>query len=197
MSRVLSAIAGVAAETTPITPTTNADRARSRSAVRLRSVTRAGYNVVVTTEPVRIPIPRWLIAVLGGVVVLLIPWILYLTFTLPARHVTVHYDLAWVGFDLGLTAALAATTWAVLRGSRWLVPFAAVSATMLCCDAWFDVTTSRPGRELFEAIAQAALAELPLAALCAFIVYDAERFLAATITRFRRAARAGRSTRTG
>jgi len=141
---------------------------------------------VVTSEPVRIPVPRWLVAVLGGVVVLLVPWILYLTFTLPARHVTVHYDLAWVGFDLGLTAALAATTWGVLRGSRWLVPFAACAGTMLVCDAWFDVTTSRYGTELWEAILQAAFAELPLAALCGFIVYDAERFLAATITRFRR-----------
>ena len=143
----------------------------------------------MTTEPYRIPLPRWLVAVFGGVAVLLVPWILYLTFTLPARHVTVHYDLAWVGFDVGLTVTFAATAWAVLRGSRWLVPFAAVTGTMLCCDAWFDVTTSRPGTELLEAIAGAAVAELPLAALCAFIVYDAEQFLAATVTRFRRAAR--------
>ena len=147
----------------------------------------------MTTEHVRIPLPRWLVAVFGGVAVLLVPWILYLTFTLPSRHVTVHYDLAWVGFDVGLTVTFAATAWAVLRGSQWLVPFAAVTATMLCCDAWFDVTTSRPGTELLEAIAQAALAELPLAALCAFIVYDAEQFLAATVTRFRRGARAAAS----
>ena len=157
--------------------------------MRLRSVTEAGYNVVVTTEPVRIPVPRWLVAVLGGFAVLLVPWILYLTFTLPSRHVTVHYDLAWVGFDVALTASLAATTWAVIRGSRWLVPFAAITATMLVCDAWFDVTTSRYGSELLEAIAQAAIAELPLAAICAFIVYDADRFLATTATRFRRAPR--------
>ena len=124
---------------------------------------------------------------LGGVAVLLVPWILYLTFTLPTRHVTVHYDLAWVGFDVALTVAVAATAWAVLRGSQWLVPLAAVTGTMLCCDAWFDVTTSRPGDELLQAITSAALAELPLAALCSFMVYDAERFLAATVTRFRRA----------
>jgi len=30
------------------------------------------------------------------------------------------------------------------------------------------------------------LVELPLAALCVFIVYDAETFLAATVNRFRR-----------
>ena len=144
--------------------------------------------MTVTIEPTLVRMPRGLAALLFGLAALLVPWILYLTFTLPARHVTVHYDLAWVGFDVGLTAAFAATAWAALRGSQWLVPFAAITATMLCCDAWFDVTTSRAGDELFEAIAEAGLAELPLAALCAFVVYDAERFLAATITRFRREA---------
>lgn len=122
------------------------------------------------------------------VALVLIPWILYLTFTLPSRHVTFHYDLAWVGFDVALTVSLTATAWAALRGSPWLVPLAAVSGTMLCCDAWFDVVTSRPGQDLAEAILEAGLAELPLAALCGLIVYDSERFLATTVTRFRRAA---------
>ena len=159
--------------------------------MRLRSIT-AGYNVIVTTEPVRIPRPRWLVVLLGGVAVLLVPWILYLTFTLPSRHVTFHYDLAWVGFDVALTVSLAATAWAALRGSRWLVPFAAVSATMLCCDAWFDVVTSHAGDDFLAAITEAAVAELPLAALCAYIVYDSEQFLASTVTRFRRAAATAR-----
>ena len=39
---------------------------------------------------------------------------------------------------------------------------------------------------MWEAVAEAAFAELPLAALCVYIVYDAETFLAATVTRFRR-----------
>lgn len=122
---------------------------------------------------------------LGVVSVALVPWALYLTFTLPSRHVTYHYDIAWVGFDVGLTASFAATAWAAFRGSQWLVPLAAVTGTMLGCDAWFDVVTSQSG-EMWEAIAEAALAELPLAAVCGFIVYDAETFLAATVTRFRR-----------
>jgi hypothetical protein len=85
-----------------------------------------------------------------------------------------------------LAVSLSATAWAALRGSPWLVPFAAISATMLCCDAWFDVITSHAGDDLLEAVAEAALVELPLAALCGLIVYDAERFLASTVTRFRR-----------
>jgi hypothetical protein len=138
-------------------------------------------------EPaVRIRLPRWVTLLLALVAVALVPWILYLTFTLPSRHVTLHYDLAWVGFDVALTASFAATAWAAFRGSRWLVALAAVTGTMLCCDAWFDVVTSHGGTEMWEAIAEAALAELPLAAVCGFIVYDAETFLAATVTRFRR-----------
>jgi hypothetical protein len=137
-------------------------------------------------DPVRIPLPRWMTALLAVVAVGLVPWILYLTFTLPSRHVTFHYDLAWVGFDVGLTASFAATAWAAFRGSRWLVPLAAVTGTMLCCDAWFDVVTSQSGAEMWEAIAEAAVAELPLAAVCGFIVYDAETSLAATVNRFRR-----------
>ena len=135
---------------------------------------------------VRIPLPRWVTLLLALVAVALAPWILYLTFSLPSRHVTFHYDTAWVGFDVALLASFAATAWAAFRGSQWLVPLAAVTGTMLVCDAWFDIVTSRTGSEMWEAIAEAALAELPLAALCAFIVYDAETFLAATVTRFRR-----------
>ena len=84
------------------------------------------------------------------------------------------------------SSSFAATAWAAFRGSQWLVPLAAVTGTMLLCDAWFDIVTSRPGGEMWEAVAEAAFAELPLAAVCAFIVYDDETFLAATVTRFRR-----------
>jgi len=132
-------------------------------------------------ESLHIPLPRWMTTLLAVVAIGLVPWTLYLTFTLPSRHVTFHYDLAWVGFDVALAASFAATAWATLRGSQWLVPLAAVTGTMLCCDAWFDVVTSQSGGDFWEAVAEAALAELPLAAVCGFIVYDAETFLATTL----------------
>jgi hypothetical protein len=131
-------------------------------------------------------LPRPLAALLVLVAVALVPWTLYLTFTLPTRHVTRHYDLAWVGFDVGLTAAFAATAWAALRTSRWLVPLAAATGTMLVCDAWFDVVTSQSGGEMWEAVAEALLAELPLAAVCVFVVLNEEAFLRATVRRLRR-----------
>ena len=137
-------------------------------------------------ETIRIRPARWVTLLLALGAAALVPWTLYLTFALPSRHLTFHYDLAWAGFDLALTASFAATAWAGFRGSRWLVPLAAATGTMLLCDAWFDVVTSQSGSEMWEAIAEAALAELPLAFVCGLIVYDAETFLAATTNRFRR-----------
>ena len=105
------------------------------------------------------PFPRWITAILALVAVALVPWTLWLTFSLPSKHVTHHYDLAWVGFDVALAA-------------------------MLVCDAWFDVVTSTSGERL-EAILQAGLAELPLAALCALVAYDVDR-AHASVERLRR-----------
>ena len=99
----------------------------------------------------------------------LVPWTLWLTYTLPARHVTHHYDVAWVGFDIVLASALAATAWAIVHGTTLFVPLAAATAAMLLCDAWFDVVTSWGSGELLEAVLEAGLAELPLAALCGFV----------------------------
>ena len=87
---------------------------------------------------------------------------------------TNHYDAAWVGFDIGLVAVFAATARAAYRRSTLLVPLAAATCALLLADAWFDVVTSGPGERL-EAVLEAGFAELPLAVLCAFVVYDAER----------------------
>jgi hypothetical protein len=54
---------------------------------------------------------------------------------------------------------------------------------MLLCDAWFDVVTSATGDELGHAVFEALFAELPLAALCAWIVVDTKRFHDAVLRR--------------
>jgi hypothetical protein len=128
-------------------------------------------------EPSGIRLPRWVQIILSLTAAGLLPWTLWLTFTLPSRHVTEHYDVAWVVFDCALFCAFAATAWCAVKGSQWLVPFAAVTGTMLVCDAWFDVVTSIGSGDAIKAILEAVLAELPLAAVCALIVYDAERFI--------------------
>ncbi len=121
-------------------------------------------------------VPRWFAATLGATAILLVPWTLWLTFTLPERHVTLHYDIAWVGFDIALAVAFGATAIAGLRASSWLQPLAAVTGTMLVCDAWFDTVTAAAGDEQLAAVLEAVVAELPIAALCFWIVLDTKRF---------------------
>ena len=99
--------------------------------------------------------PRWLARLLAVVTVFLVPWTLWLTFSLPTRNVTHHYDVAWVGFDIALAAMFAATAVAAIRSSVWLQPLAAVTGTMLVCDAWFDVVTSASRDEQFVAVLEA------------------------------------------
>jgi hypothetical protein len=126
-------------------------------------------------EPRRL-LTRRLAAALGLSAILLVPWTLWLTFTLPTRHLTHHYRLAWVGFDLGLALAFGATAIAALRLSPWLQALAALTGTMLLCDAWFDVVTAASGQEQLHAILEAVCAEIPLAFLCGWIVLDTTRF---------------------
>lgn len=58
---------------------------------------------------------------------------------------------------------------ALICRCNWLCLPAAMTATLLVIDAWFDVTTSAPGSALATAVAMAAFAELPAASLCAVL----------------------------
>jgi len=156
-----------------MTPTNAAPQASKDSGLGLRSLTVSGYNVGMPDGP---HVPRWVAPLLALVALFLVPWTLWLTFSLPSRHVTDRYDLAWVGFDVVLAVAFAATAGAAVTRSRRLAVFAAVTGTMLVCDAWFDIVTSHTGSEMLEAVVEAVFGELPLAAICGYIVYDAERF---------------------
>lgn len=120
-------------------------------------------------------VPRWAALLLGGVAVGLVPWTLYLTYALPSHHVTNHWRVAWAGFDLGLTIALVTTAVGIIRAASWLEGAAAVAATLLFTDAWFDIMLSHGTSELFEAIGLAGVGELPLAASCLWIALNAER----------------------
>jgi hypothetical protein len=116
--------------------------------------------------------------------VVLVPWIVYLGFTLPDRQVSHHYGAAWVGFDVFELIALGATGYFALRRSRFLAVSSASAATLLVCDAWFDVLTS-PRSQLLESIALAVVIELPLAGICAWLSYYTERLVDRRISVFR------------
>jgi hypothetical protein len=123
--------------------------------------------------PGKTEVSRWVAPVFIVCSVVLIPWIVYLGFSLPTRQVSRHYDAAWVGFDVLELIALAATAYFALRRSRYLALASASAATLLVTDAWFDVMTS-PRHQLLEAVVLAAFIELPLAGVCAWLSYHTE-----------------------
>jgi hypothetical protein len=124
-------------------------------------------------DPDKTEVSRWVAPTFIFCSVVLIPWIVYLGFSLPTRQVSRHYDAAWVGFDVFELIALAATGYFALRRSRYLALASASAATLLVTDAWFDVMTS-PRHELLQAVVLAAVIELPLASVCAWLSYHTE-----------------------
>lgn len=119
-------------------------------------------------------------AVLIGAGLFLVPWTLWLTMTLPARHQAQHWAIAWAGFDVALTAAITATGVGAWRRSCWIERPALIAATLLLCDAWFDVLTSKAGGEQTEAFFEAFSGELPLAAVCFWVAFNCELFFRRT-----------------
>jgi hypothetical protein len=121
---------------------------------------------------------------------ILLPWIVYLAYSLPSRQVSADYDIAWAGFDVILLAALASTGYFALRRSRYLAIAATAAATLLAVDAWFDVVTTLPGQRL-EPVVLAAGVELPLAVVCVWLSLHtqqlAERRLVLLLRRGRKA----------
>ncbi|HET9171009.1 MAG TPA: hypothetical protein VFN97_16345 [Actinospica sp.] len=112
-------------------------------------------------------IAPWVGPAFVAMAIVLLPWIVYLRLTLPTQQIASHYRTAWVGFDFILFSQLARTgIYAFRKREREQVRLhAAVCATLLTVDAWFDVTTS-PKSDLPVSIALAVLIELPLAFVC-------------------------------
>ena len=95
----------------------------------------------------------------------LVGWIVVLVLTLNRDYTATHWRLAWVGFDVVLLAAFAATGWAFWRGRQIVIAFLLITATLLCCDAWFDVILDLGSSGVWVSIASAIIVEIPLALL--------------------------------
>ena len=124
---------------------------------------------------------KCVIVAFAGAGVGLLPWTIWLSASLPARHVTNHWDLAWSGFDSGLAVMFLSTAVAAYRRSPWVGALAAALGTLLITDAWFDIVLESHNDERRAAIMLAVLVELPVAALCFSIAYRTERFLARAV----------------
>lgn len=119
--------------------------------------------------------PRWAAPVFCVMGAALVPWTLWLAATLPTRHTSHHYAAAWSGFDIALAGSLIGTGLGMFRRATWTQSVAAAAATLLVCDAWFDVLLAAPGDEQLTSVASAALVELPLAAACAVVARRSEQ----------------------
>ncbi len=116
-------------------------------------------------------VPRWVPYFFAGLAIAVAPGIAHVFASAPPLHLAEHWRLAWGGFDMALAGLLAATGLALFRRSALAEVFAAMTATLLCCDAWLDVLSSSGhgiGATLVP-VAEAAFAELPLAALFAWV----------------------------
>jgi hypothetical protein len=117
---------------------------------------------------------------LAGVViccVVLIVWIGVLAATLPRYYRAGSWRGAWVGFDIALLAAFAVTGWAGWRRRQLLIICLVVLATLLCCDAWFDVVLNARTKGFELSLLSALVIELPLAGAA---VITARRLLRST-----------------
>ena len=120
---------------------------------------------------------QYVMVVFGAIGLGLLPWTLWLSASLKPHHATEHWDIAWAGFDTGLAAAFVLTALAAWQRSPWVSAAAAATGTLLVADAWFDIVLESHS-EVRWAVLFAVCGELPLAAVCFWIAYRTERFLA-------------------
>jgi hypothetical protein len=146
-----------------------------------------------SAEPGR-PVPRWVGPAFGLLALGTVPWTVYLALTLDPDVRTVHYDAAWVGFDLMLLLGLAATAYYAWQGSGRVALSATATATLLVVDAWFDVLTTPARHGLELSLILAVFVELPLAGVCLWIATHTRQVLLRRVELLtRRAQRAERA----
>src|SRR5580658_2897942 len=118
-----------------------------------------------------------ILAVIVVCCIVLAAWTGVLATTLPRYYRSGGWRGAWVGFDIALLAAFVVTGWAAWRRRQLLIICLVVLATLLCCDAWFDVVLDARTSDFWLSVASALVVELPLAALA---VLTARRLLRRT-----------------
>jgi hypothetical protein len=109
--------------------------------------------------------------------IVLVPWTIWLSMTLPSVHRAREWRTAWVGFDIVLIVALMATAWAGWHRRQVVTGLLIASGTLLASDAWFDVMLSSGRSVRLGSVLTALVVELPLAA---FFLYSAYRIMRAT-----------------
>lgn len=121
------------------------------------------------TDDIILRVPAWATRVYVLLAVVLLPWTCYLGATLPAHHLSAHWDISWTGLDIGLILTLLATGVFAYFRSIWVVIAAASTGSLLMVDAWFDVMSERKATDFRQALILAFVFELPLALLSYYL----------------------------
>jgi len=124
-----------------------------------------------------------LVAILVSCVILA-AWTGYLAVTLPPFYRAGSWRGAWVGFDIALLAAFASAGWAAWRRRQLLISSLTVLATLLICDAWFDVVLDVRTGDFWESLGSALVVELPLAVIAILMVRRLLRLTFGQIMRY-------------
>ena len=92
-----------------------------------------------------------------------VPLIILAALGAPSSHAAHHLGLMWTGLDVFELLGMALTGWCLWRRLPILAVAAALTGTLMLCDAWYDVVTTA-GRAEGTSVALACL-EIPLAVL--------------------------------
>ena len=143
-------------------------------------ITRLEQPLSDVIDPVRLSrIRRVRLSLMIGCSVAMIPWLVYLSVTLPQNYEAHNWPATWIGFDVLLVAFMLATAVFGYLRRQVLLFFAFTSGVLLICDAWFDLMTAGPD-DLWLSVVTALLIEVPLAV---FMIRGAQRILRLTMMR--------------
>ncbi|OBB87723.1 hypothetical protein A5760_25715 [Mycobacterium colombiense] len=109
----------------------------------------------------------------------MVPWLGYLSVTLPENYVAHNWPITWVGFDVLLVGFMLTTAVLGYLRRQLLVLAAFTTGVLLICDAWFDLMTAGP-KDIWLSVITALLIEVPLAI---FMITSAVRILRLTMQR--------------
>ncbi|MGW3542515.1 hypothetical protein [Nocardia niigatensis] len=104
------------------------------------------------------------LALMVGGCLALIPWIVYLGFSLPAEYNAHNWSLAWIGYDIVLVLMMATTAYLGWKRRVALLLPAFGTGLLLLVDAWFDIVTA-DARDVWVSAGTAIIGEIPLALL--------------------------------
>lgn len=124
-------------------------------------------------DSVIVRIPKWVVVFYTALAILLIPWTIYMGWTLPTHHLSVNWDISWTGLDIALIIAFLLTGLAAYTKSLWIVISSTTVGCLLLVDAWFDVMTEHQSPEFARALLTGAAVEIPLALLSYYVAAHA------------------------